>query len=44
MSPGRSIAVVGATGLVGNECLRLLLEHPAYDRLAASIVPGFTIA
>jgi uncharacterized protein YbjT (DUF2867 family) len=30
---GRSIAVVGATGLVGNECLRLLLEHPSYDRV-----------
>jgi uncharacterized protein YbjT (DUF2867 family) len=32
---GRSIAVVGATGLVGSECLRLLLEHPAYDRVVA---------
>jgi uncharacterized protein YbjT (DUF2867 family) len=30
---GRSIAIVGATGLVGAECLRLLLEHPAYDRV-----------
>jgi uncharacterized protein YbjT (DUF2867 family) len=33
MSSGRSIAVLGATGLVGNECLRLLLEHPAYDHV-----------
>jgi uncharacterized protein YbjT (DUF2867 family) len=32
---GRSIAIVGATGLVGNECLRLLLEHPDYDRVVA---------
>ena len=30
---GRSIAIVGATGLVGGECVRLLLEHPAYDRV-----------
>ena len=29
----RSIALVGATGLIGNECLRLLLEHPAYSRV-----------
>lgn len=26
----RSIAIFGATGLVGQECLRLLLEHPAF--------------
>ena len=25
--------LVGATGLVGGECLKLLLEHPGYDRV-----------
>lgn len=33
MSPGKSIALLGATGLVGGECLRLLLEDPHFSRV-----------
>lgn len=33
MSLGKSIALFGATGLVGGECLRLLLEDPDFSRV-----------
>ncbi|MGH8611717.1 MAG: hypothetical protein ACREYF_06665 [Gammaproteobacteria bacterium] len=33
MSLGQSIALFGATGLVGGECLRLLLEDPGFSRV-----------
>jgi uncharacterized protein YbjT (DUF2867 family) len=39
VGPGRELIVadtallVGATGLVGGECLKLLLDHPGYDRV-----------
>jgi uncharacterized protein YbjT (DUF2867 family) len=47
MPIGRSVLLAGATGLVGRECLRLLLADPGVDRLVvitrralpASIVP-----
>lgn len=29
----RSVLLIGATGLVGSECLRLLLRHDAFDRV-----------
>ncbi len=32
-SAGRSALLLGATGLVGSHCLRLLLEDPAYARV-----------
>ena len=31
--PSRSVLLVGATGLVGGECLRLLLADPAFGRV-----------
>jgi len=33
--PGRSVMVLGATGLVGRECLRLLLDDPNVARVVA---------
>lgn len=32
-SPQRSVVLVGATGLVGGECLTLLLADPAFERV-----------
>jgi uncharacterized protein YbjT (DUF2867 family) len=34
-SPGRSVMLLGATGLVGRECLRLLLADPGVTRIIA---------
>ena len=33
MEPAKSVLLVGATGLVGRECLRLLLPDPAFERI-----------
>jgi uncharacterized protein YbjT (DUF2867 family) len=33
--PGRSVMVLGATGLVGRECVRLLLDDPSVARVVA---------
>jgi uncharacterized protein YbjT (DUF2867 family) len=33
--PGRSVMLLGATGLVGRECLRLLLADPGVTRIVA---------
>lgn len=35
--PGRSVMVLGATGLVGRECLRLLLDDPSVTRVVALV-------
>lgn len=35
MSQGKSIALFGATGLVGSACLRLLLEDSSFSRVVA---------
>ena len=37
MTEERIALVVGATGLIGGHCLRLLLEHPAYARVIALV-------
>jgi uncharacterized protein YbjT (DUF2867 family) len=34
---GRSVLVVGATGLVGRECVRQLLDHPEVARVVALV-------
>jgi uncharacterized protein YbjT (DUF2867 family) len=36
MTPGKSIALLGATGLVGGHCLHLLLEDPAFQRVVVA--------
>lgn len=33
MQPQRSVALLGATGLVGGECLRLLMREPTFSRV-----------
>ena len=35
--PGRSVIVLGATGLVGRECLRLLLDDPGVAHVVAVV-------
>jgi len=37
MTEERIALVVGATGLIGGHCLRLLLDHPAYTRVVALV-------
>lgn len=37
MTEPRIALIVGATGLVGGHCLRLLLDHPAYARVVALV-------
>ena len=34
---GKTILVAGATGLVGRECVDLLLAHPAFTRITALV-------
>ena len=34
-APMTAVLVLGATGLVGGECLKLLLEEPSVDRVVA---------
>lgn len=33
----KTALVAGATGLIGGECLRLLLAHPAYEKVVAIV-------
>ncbi len=41
MPPGRkSVLLLGATGLVGRECLRLLVEHDGFSRGLAFPFPA----
>lgn len=37
---GKTALIAGSTGLVGSLCLKLLLEHPAYERVVAVVRSG----
>jgi len=37
---GKTALIAGSTGLVGGLCLKLLLDHPAYERVVAVVRSG----